>query len=166
MLSPYPSLDGSDLFSEAEKIIPYIVEEIGSSLGFVSSLVSSEISSPLEEGSFMPRFKGKRGVPQLRQSFKSFVQNFKSFHPAHLPEPGTVLFPVIFRGEKRSYDLHSVSSCSDVILRDHNCAIFRLVWPASPEDPDFLQCLQQSNTVLADHGALPRIFHVKFCQLL
>ena len=148
MLSPYPSLDGSDLFSEAEKVIPYIVEEIGSSLGFVSSLVSSEISSPLEEGSFMPRFKGKRGVPQLRQSFKSFVQNFKSFHPAHLPEPGTVLFPVIFRGEKRSYDLHSVSSCSDVILRDHNCAIFRLVWPASPEDPGLLQCLQQSNTVL------------------
>jgi hypothetical protein len=103
MLSPYPSLDGSDLFSEAETIIPYIVEEIGSSLGFVSSLVSSEISSPLEEGSFMPRFKRKRGVPQLRQSFKSFVQNFKSFHPAHLPEPGTVLFPIIFRGEKRSY---------------------------------------------------------------
>ena len=108
MSSPYPSLDGSELFSAAEKIIPYIVEEIGSSLGFVSSLVSSEISSPLEEGSFMPRFKGKRGVPQLRQSFKSFVQNFKSFHPAHLPEPGTVLFPVIFRCEKRSIPFRPV----------------------------------------------------------
>ena len=116
MSSSYPSLDESELFSEAGKIIPYLVEEIGSSLGFVSSLVSSEISSPLEEGNFMPRFKGRKGVPQLRQSFKSFVQNFKRLHSAHLPEPGTVLFPVIFRGEKRSYDLHSVLFCSDVIL--------------------------------------------------
>ena len=149
MSSSYPSLDESELFSEAGKIIPYIVEEISSSLGFVSSLVSSEILSPLEEGNFMPRFKGKKGVPQLPQSFKSFVQNFKRFHSSHLPEPRTVLFPIIFHGEQRGYNLQSVASCSDVILKDHNCAIFRLEWPASPEDSGLLQCLQQSNNGLA-----------------
>ena len=140
----YPPLDESEIVLEAANL-PYIFREICTSLGVTSPLLSSEASAIIEETNFQPRFKGKHGVTKLRYQFQAFSQSFHGTYREDPPEPKTTLYAIIFRGDEDSFDLQTVKSCSDVILRDHAYDIFRMEWPEMPTGPVVFQRIKQSH---------------------
>jgi hypothetical protein len=99
----------------------------------------------LEATNFQPRFKGKHGVTKLRYQFQAFSQSFHGTYREDPPEPNTTLYAIIFRGDEDSFDLQTVKSCSDVILRDHAYDIFQMEWPEISTGPVVFQRIKQSH---------------------
>ena len=153
---PLPALDKS-LKTEFDTL-PFLLDQISTSLGNKSSLTSPGISELLADSAFQPKFQRNKGVPKLRELFRGFINNFGRIRLSNPPQAGKIFYVIIFRGVIRQIDLDTVKLCEAILLDQPHNAIFRFEWPEDGDHPLFFKTEQVSDDTSEEYVAFPEYF--------